>query len=129
MRLRTGTRCLALGLALSGLALWGRGYRAVALGCFAAAGLTRETMLLIPCVLSARLAWKGEFRQALLVAAVSATPIVLWTAWVEANIGNGEGYQSDPCSWWHAGTLDAKRNYAHDVFSSLFLRHLSSPID
>jgi hypothetical protein len=68
----------------------------VAIACFAAAGLCRETLLLVPFVLVLTSAVTGRWRRAF-GAAGSAVPYVLWVAFLRFRIGS-----------WPQGSVDGR---------------------
>lgn len=68
----------------------------VAVACFAAAGLCRETLLLAPFVLMVTSAFAGRWRRAV-GAALSAAPYVLWVLFLKVRIGA-----------WPQGSVDGR---------------------
>lgn len=58
----------------------------IAVACFAAAGLCRETVLLVPFVLMVTSALAGRWRRAV-GAALAAAPYVVWVLFLKARIG------------------------------------------
>lgn len=99
-----GPEVLGTALALIGLATWARhserapgGGRASgsdgidravigAVLCFAAAGLCRETLLLVPAVIALHEAWKRRWHLAG-AASLAAVPYVLWVLFLRVQIG------------------------------------------
>ena len=74
---------LALGLALTGTALFLRGRHTAAAMALAAAALTKETYALVALALAAW-SWRGRRRAAASWCLASLMPLVLWSAWVTA---------------------------------------------
>lgn len=68
----------------------------VAVACFAAAGLCRETLLLVPFVLMLTSAGAGRWRRAV-GAALSAAPYVAWVLFLKVRIGA-----------WPEGSVDGR---------------------
>jgi hypothetical protein len=73
----------ALGLALTGIALFLRGRRTFAAVAFAAAGLTKETYALVPLAFAAW-SWRNQKATSAALCVASLLPLVLWSAWVTA---------------------------------------------
>lgn len=73
---------LALGLALSAIALAVRGRWGWAVAACTLAGLTKETYLLVPLALAYWQLRHGNHRRAWAIAIVSLGPTVLWSSWL-----------------------------------------------
>ncbi len=94
-----GPEALGTALLLVGLGAWRRGDRRAALAAvaaFAAAGLCRETLLLVPAALAAREVWAGRYRPAGALAA-SAAPYLAWVLALRVVVGS-----------WPVGTVDGR---------------------
>jgi hypothetical protein len=85
-----GQELLGLGFAAAGLALWTRGTatRVAAVACFVVAGLTRETMLLVPFVLGLNELVRRRARvREVAVLAVAPAVYLAWTLVVASRFG------------------------------------------
>jgi hypothetical protein len=80
---------LGMALTMTGLAAWFRDRRWAAVGLFAAAGLCRETMLLVPLGLALNVLWEKRSLRPALPLAVAPLAYVAWVAIVTARIGTG----------------------------------------
>ncbi len=78
---------LGLALTITGMAAWFRDRRWAAVGCFAAAGLCRETMLLVPLGLALNLVWEKRSLWPVLPLALAPLAYVGWVAIVTTRIG------------------------------------------
>ena len=78
---------LGLALTMTGLALWFRDRRWAAVGLFAAAGLCRETMLLVPLGLALHVIWEQRSLRPALPLAAAPLAYAAWVAIVTVRIG------------------------------------------
>lgn len=78
---------VGLALTVTGLAMWFRQRTWAAVALFAAAGLCRETMLLVPVGLALNVLWSKRSIVAALPLAVTPLAYVAWVAIVTARIG------------------------------------------
>lgn len=112
---------LALGLALTAVALWTRGRRGPALAFLATAALTKDAYLLFALGL-AGWAWSEQsLRERLVLILGAVIPLTVWGVWVSARLGEGfapRGNLSLPL----AGLIDSARGWpsSGDMFLSVF---------
>ena len=78
---------VGMALTLTGLAAWLRDRRWAAVGLFAAAGLCRETMLLVPLGLALSVVWEQRSLRPALPLALAPLAYVGWVAIVTVRIG------------------------------------------
>ncbi|WP_421120333.1 hypothetical protein ACE2AJ_03155 [Aquihabitans daechungensis] len=78
---------IGLALTFTGLAAWFRDRTWAAVGLFAAAGLCRETMLLVPLGLALHVVWEQRSLRPALPLALAPVAYVAWVAIVTARIG------------------------------------------
>lgn len=78
---------IGMALTMTGLAAWVRDRRWPAVGLFAAAGLCRETMLLVPLGLALSVVWEQRSLRPVLPLALAPLAYVGWVAVVTARIG------------------------------------------
>lgn len=78
---------IGLALTVTALAAWFRGRTWTAVALFAAAGLCRETMLLVPLGLALHVIWEKRSLRPALPLAVTPLAYVAWVAIVTARIG------------------------------------------
>lgn len=77
------TEPFALGLALTGVALFLRQRRILGAAALAAAGLTKETYALVPLALAVW-SWRNQRRASAALCVAALVPLALWSAWVTA---------------------------------------------
>jgi hypothetical protein len=78
---------IGMALSMTGLAAWFRDRRWTAVALFAAAGLCRETMLLVPFGLALNVIWQRRSLRPALPLAAAPGVYVAWVAIVTARIG------------------------------------------
>ena len=93
-----GPEALATTLVLAGLGLWAKDGRSRwgAVACFALAGLTRESMLLIPAALCAVELYRRRSWRDIFVTASAAVPYVAWVGLLRLRLGALPGAVSGP---------------------------------
>lgn len=102
---------LALGLALGGVALWRRGFKIGGMVALALAALTKDQYLLVAAGLAGWEWFRANRRAAVLLGVGAAAPLVIWSMWLTAAMGEGltpRGNFSAPM----AGILSAARGWA-----------------
>jgi hypothetical protein len=112
---------LALGLALTAVALWTRDRRGPAVAFLATAALTKDAYLLFALGL-AGWAWSEQsVREKLLLILGALTPLTLWGAWVSVRLGEGFAPRGN-LSFPLAGLIDSVRGWpsSGDMFLSVF---------
>ena len=101
----------ALGLSLGGVALWRRGSRGWAVAALALAALAKDQYVLVAAGLAGWEWFRANRREAVLLGVGAATPLLLWSIWLTATMGEGltpRGNFSVPL----VGIFDATRGWA-----------------
>ena len=80
---------LALGLALSGVALWRRGLRVPGAMALALAALAKDQYVLVAAGLAGSEWFRAHRRESALLVVGAATPLVIWSLWLTATMGEG----------------------------------------
>ena len=80
---------LALGLALTGVALWSRHLRVWSLVALALAALGKDQYLLVAFGLAGWEWFRANRREAALVAVGAAVPLTIWSIWLTVSMGEG----------------------------------------
>ena len=102
---------LALGLALSGVALWRRGIKVGGLIALALAALAKDQYVLVAAGLAGWEWFREHRREAVVLGVGAAAPLLIWSLWLTATMGEGltpRGNFSFPL----AGIVDAARGWA-----------------
>ena len=101
---------LALGLALGGVALWRRGLQVWGVAALALAALAKDQYVLVAAGLAGWEWFRANRRTATLIMVGSATPLLIWSLWLTAAMGEGltaRGNFSVPL----IGIIDAARGW------------------
>ena len=80
---------LALGLALTGVALWRRGFRVWGLVALALAALAKDQYLLVALGLAGWEFFRAHRRQAIVLIAGATAPLAIWSVWLTTTMGEG----------------------------------------
>jgi len=102
---------LALGLALTGAALWRRGLRTWGMVTLALAALAKDQYLLVATGLAGWEWFRAHRRPAVALVLGAVTPLAMWSIWLTATMGEGltpRGNFSLPL----VGILDAAKGWA-----------------
>lgn len=80
---------LALGLAMGGVALWRRGFKIWGVVVLALAALAKDQYVLVAVGLAGWEWFRTNRREAVLLGVGATTPLLIWSIWLTATIGQG----------------------------------------